>query len=305
MLSVIWTLLGLSASASTFEVPLSSLFQYSPMKLGRSINTANTISTTHPRLIFKREIQLNQMGEAALGEQCKVSTILIQELTSPGYFHSLLNVAPGGKIPANASYEMRLISDQQDVLKIKLLADLKTVSTLELTCTHSNIQDWTVSEFESEIKQVARVYASAKFALLKRVAPHFQDQGSVNTMKGSRFNGLFGSGLPGTTGIELLLGANLKAYAEESNATLVHGKQCKLVSQNSAAFNDQYIKGSKFAFREYRVVKPGNVELIFDNWNHSPHQLRVECQGDLSKVKQMSLAQVEHDLNGTIQFYHK
>ena len=106
-------------------------------------------------------------------------------------------------------------------------------------------------------------------------------------------------------GIQLLLGANLKAYAEKENASLYAGKRCKLVSQNEVAFGDRYLKGSKFAFREYRVGKNGKTELVFDNWNHSPHQVRVECRGDLDQVKQMTVAEVEHDLNGTIQFYRK
>lgn len=66
------------------------------------------------------------------------------------------------------------------------------------------------------------------------------------------------------------------------------------------------MKGSKFAFRESRVkAQEGKIELIFDNWNHSPHQVRVECTGSESDLKAMSVASVERDLNGTIQFYHK
>jgi hypothetical protein len=101
------------------------------------------------------------------------------------------------------------------------------------------------------------------------------------------------------------LGANLKAYAETSDANLMVGKRCKLISQKNAAFSDQYLKGSKFAFREYRSVNKGKTELVFDNWNQSPHQVRVECRGELDQVKQMTVADVEHDLNGTIQFYRK
>ena len=102
-----------------------------------------------------------------------------------------------------------------------------------------------------------------------------------------------------------MLGANLKAYAEKSNAPLMVGKRCKLVSQNGAAFSDRYLKGSKFAFREARPGSNGRTEFVFDNWNQSPHQVKVECRGDIKQVNQMTLAQVEHDLNGTIQFYSK
>jgi hypothetical protein len=201
---------------------------------------------------------------------------------------------------------MSLISYQPELLKIKLSGSKESIRNLELTCTHPNIQEWSISEFESQLNQAARVYASAKLATFKSTAAvSTHDPKSLNSLKGSFYNGLFGSGLPGTTGIQLLLGANLKAYADQSNAVLMGGKKCKLMSQGTAALNDEYLKGSKFAFREVRTAKNGKVELVFDNWNHSPHQVRVECRGDLNSVQQMTLAQVEHDLNGTIQFYRK
>jgi hypothetical protein len=168
-----------------------------------------------------------------------------------------------------------------------------------------------VSEFETALQHEARVYASAElaaFAIARgdvSAQPVAGDTSLMGSFSGSKINGLFGSGLPGTTGVQLLLGADLKAYAEATNVTLERGKSCKLISQGNSALNDQYLKGSKFAFREVRVVKAGKVEFVFDNWNHSPHQVRVECRGDIAHVQQMTLAEVEHDLNGTIQFYRK
>jgi hypothetical protein len=307
ILSIIIVVLALIASpavAGSFEVPLSALFQYSPVQLGRSVNTVRSNTYFAPRLIFKKEIALSQLGEATVGERCAI--VATKAETSRGYFNAYLNVAPGGKILENSSYEMRLISYSQDLLKISLVGAKESIHALELTCTHPSIQSWTVSEFESKLGFQARVYASAKIADMKKFAHAVgKTSDSLDSLKGSMFNGLFGSGLPGTMGIQLLLGANLKAYAETSNANLMVGKRCKLISQKNAAMSDQYLKGSKFAFREYRSVNKGKTELVFDNWNQSPHQVRVECRGDLENVKQMTVAEVEHDLNGTIQFYRK
>jgi hypothetical protein len=299
-----------SAMGASFEIPLPALFQYSPTQLGRSITSKRSVTSFAPRLTFKSEITLNEEGQASMGERCVVSS---ENVSTPsvGFFNSGMNVVSGGKILAQSSYEMRLVSYQQEVLKISLKGSMEKLRSLELTCTDPNIQSWTVSEFETALHNKARVYASAELAAFavsagsvsaRAVAGDTSLMGSIN---GSQINGLFGSGLPGTTGVQLLLGADLKAYAEATNATLERGKSCKLISQGNAALNDQYLKGSKFAFREMRVIKAGKVEFVFDNWNHSPHQVRVECRGDIAHVQQMTLAEVEHDLNGTIQFYRK
>ena len=301
------SLFGATAMGASFEIPLPALFQYSPTQLGRSIMSKRTVTAFAPRLTFKNEIMLNQMGQASIGERCVVSSENIAT-PSQGFFNSGMNVTSGGKILAQSSYEMRLISYQQEVLKLSLNGSMETMQSLELTCTHPNIQSWTVSEFETALNHEARVYASAQlaaFAVQATDHPAAKDSSLLSSFHGSMFNGLFGSGLPGTTGIQLLLGADLKAYAEETNATLERGKSCKLISQGDAAIGAQYLKGSKFAFREMRVLKAGHVEFVFDNWNHSPHQVRVECRGDIAHVQQMTVAEVEHDLNGTIQFYRK
>jgi hypothetical protein len=305
IVSVICILVSSPAMGKTLEAPLSALFQYSPIQLGRSVTSSKSAEPFIPHLIFKRDYALNQMGQVALGNRCGITAVQSDDQKAQGYFNAPLSVAPGGKISATASYEMSLISYQQELLKIKLLSAKESPRQLELTCTHTNILDWTISQFESELKHGARVYASAKLADFKIAPRTGQPEHSLSSLTGSFFNGLFGSGLPGTTGIQLLLGANLKAYADEMNAPLMVGKKCKLLSQDSAAFSDHYLKGSKFAFREIRMNGKNKVEFIFDNWNHSPHQLKVECRGEMNDVKHMTLAQVEHDLNGTIQFYQK
>jgi hypothetical protein len=187
MISVVSALAAPSALAGSLEVPLASLFQYSPMQLGRSVNSIRQNTTFIPRMIFNKEIALNQVGQASIGGRCQI--VATKADSSPGYFNAYLNVAPGGKINAHSSYEMRLISYQQEVLKIALVEPKETLPALELTCTDPSIQSWTVSEFESKLGTMAKIYASAKLANLKQVAVTEKTSDLLNTLRGSMFNG--------------------------------------------------------------------------------------------------------------------
>lgn len=290
------------------DVPMPVLFQHSPAELGRNVTAVkNSHYPSAPTLTFKSLVVLNHNGATQLGDRCAITTLHSGEGMERGYFNSPLTHAPGGMIEANTAFEMRLISYQSEVLKIELLNAKAPTKKLELTCTHSNIQLWTVAQFEAHLEQKVRVHAPDSLSSVElKHAASSTSKISISALRGSFFSGLFGSGLPGTMGIQLLLGANLKAYSEETNASLVVGKRCRLVSQGEQAMSAEYLKGSKFAFREYHAT-PGakHVELVFDNWNHSPHQVRVQCQGTLDQVKKMTFAEVEHDLSGSIQFYEK
>ncbi len=287
------------------EIPLTLLFQNSPAKLGRSLSSARAPQVDTPSLTFKNKIPLNARGEAHLGPHCYIRNTSLAQSAGSNYLSSALNQTQGGSVPAGNAFFMNLISFQSESLQILLHPANHAAQRYELSCAHPNIQSWSVSEFEASSNHLFHVRIPASLAAsAKKIVQEPRDSFSLQELKGSLFNGVFGSGLPGTMGIQLLLGANLKAYAEETNAPLMVGHRCKLVSQANEALESQYIKGSKFAFREYRV-KHGKVELVFDNWNHSPHQVRVECRGSESEVKAMSVAEVEHDLNGIIQFYKK
>ena len=307
-ISVVCLLSSHAALAVTMDVPMPVLFQHSPAQLGRNVTAvSNSHYPSAPTLTFKSPVVLNHNGATQLGDRCAVSSLHSGEGLEHGYFNSPLTHTPGGMIEAATAYEMRLISYQSEVLKIELSNAKSRAEKLELTCTHPNIQSWTVAQFEAHLDQNVRIHApdSLSSVELKRQASS-TSKISVSDLRGSFFNGLFGSGLPGTMGIQLLLGANLKAYAEETNASLVVGKRCRLMSQGEQAMSAEYLKGSKFAFREYRATAGAkHVELVFDNWNHSPHQVRVQCQGSLAEVKKMTFAEVEHDLSGAVQFYEK
>ncbi len=307
-LTVAYVLSSFSAQAANLEIPFATLFQNSPAKLGRSIDSTKN-KAARPTLRFSSSISFNQHGIAKIGDNCTLTQSTGHSLMGfvNSYFSTPLAHSPGGTIQANAVYELRLVSFKEELLELELFNKEEKVNRLELTCTHPQIQAWTVSDFETHLAQNAKIhFVPTKAQLKMKSHPALRESMLVKDLKGSKYNGWFGSGLPGTMGIQLLLGANLKAYADENNAPIVIGKRCKLVSQESEAINDQYLKGSKFAFRESRVKDDkGNVELIFNNWSHSPHELKVECKGNPINAAPMTVAEVERDLNGTIQFYHK
>ena len=281
------------------ELPLPRLFQNSPAKLGRDLSSVASDGGI-PSLVFKNELDLGSNHEARIGSAC--------HLRSAGHkgslYNSVFTASNDVSVRANVPYEMTLISFEKESMKVQLQA--QGAPKLLLECTHSNIQGWSVSDFEMQTDQQVKVKIPSLLASLrtKNTRPLEAASMTLATLKGYVMNGLFGSGLPGTAGVQLLLGANLKAYASETNASLMAGHKCKLVSQSDEALGDHYLKGSKFAFRE-TLMKKGKMELIFDNWTYSPHQVRVECKGDENSLKQLTVADVERDLNGTIQFYQK
>ena len=112
-----------SASAGTLEVPLSAIFQNSPLKLGRSIGSTFSESSAAPLIVFKHEMKLDQLGLVNVGARCRLSAIEATQAETHAYFSAPLSVSPGGKIPTGASYSMSLISDQQEMLKIKLSSE--------------------------------------------------------------------------------------------------------------------------------------------------------------------------------------
>lgn len=295
-------LASLGSQSPTAELPLPLLFQASPAKLGRELSSVSALSTP-PSITLNSEVKLGTNQVANLGRACHIRSV--SAVSGHGtLYNQPITLSSESPLETSLPYEMRLIAFEKEHMKVELK---NSKSRFLLECTHPRIQNWTVSDLEIQSDRMIKVHVPVAYSSLKMKA--FKTESvflNLSDLKGSTMNGVFGSGLPGTMGIQLLLGANLKAYAEETNAPLMVGRQCKLVSQAEDAIGDHYLKGSKFAFRESRMNTDQNkIELIFDNWNHSPHQVRVECKGSTSKLKQLTVADVERDLNGTIQFYKK
>lgn len=297
---------SLAAHVAEKEVALPLLFQHSPARIGRGLSAAHS-RILKPSVSFSKAIQLNSNGEARMGRSCMIRNTSHEEnMGRGGYYGSPLTQAPGGKIAEGASFDMRLISFDEEFLQLELGARDGSSRKFELGCAHSSIQRWSVADFEAQSGNLLAVRVPA--SLVDQSVSNSSNAMSARVMdlKGSRYNGIFGSGLPGTSGIQLNFGANLKAYAQESSAPIMVGRRCKILSQSEDSLNDRYLKGSKFSFLGF-IAHPEkrSVELAFANWNHSPHQIRVECKGSETEVGTLTVQEIERDLNGALRFYRK
>jgi len=287
------------------EAPLHLLFKDSPSRDLREINSRE--ATKLPVLTFLKPVTLNSSGEARVGKSCMVRDVSLVPGSGKGYFNSALAKSPGGAIAEGESFEMGLLSSQFESIRFELISKEKPSRRFEIGCTDANIQGWTLSDFESSTSHGVSVKIPSSLTGVRAGKIQAIAGGArMKDLKGNRFNGVFGSGLPGTSGVQLLFGANLKAYSDETGASLMQGRRCRIKAQNARSFNDRYIKGSKFSFLGF-LPKPesGTVELVFANWNHSPHQIHIECLGDERSVRDFALRDIESDLNDSIRFYKK
>ncbi len=299
---------GNAAHIAAHEVPMSRLFQHaSTPGLTRTISSHNSKKNAFPVITFLSSVSLNSSGESRIGKSCYVRNTSLIHNAGQGYFHSALAQTPGGVIRAGESFEMEVLSAGFDSIRFDLSSTANPARRLEIGCSHAKIQSWTIADFESSSSHLIQVRIPASLTGKKSgLADATAASLRMEEMKGNRFNAVFGSGLPGTSGVQLLFGANLKAYTDETGAALMQGRKCRIMAQSARSLKDRYLKGSKFSFLGYQVKKEiGTVEMVFGNWNHSPHQIRIECLGDESSVKSLSLAQIESDLNGSIKFYRK
>lgn len=177
---------------------------------------------------------------------------------------------------------------------------------VEVSCENQQVNTWTVSHFESHSDNALELHTfigKTDHSIVRRVP---SEGISIKNFKGSQFNGLFGSGLPGTVGMQLLVGSNLNAFRDPAGTSIVIGKKCTLVSQAAHSIGSEYKKDSRYGYMGYKVhAEDHSVDLIFENWSYSPHEIRVKCQGSESEVLKMNSASIERDLNGAIQFYKK
>jgi hypothetical protein len=295
-----------AAHVAEKEVALPLLFQHSPARIGRGLSAAHA-RILKPSVSFSKAIQLHSNGEARLGRSCLIRNTSHEEnMGRGGYYGSPLTQAPGGRIAAGSSFEMRLISFDEEFLQLELGAKDGSSTKFELGCAHSSIQRWSVADLEAHSGNVLAIRVPASLVDQTLSGSSHAVKARVMDLKGSRYNGIFGSGLPGTSGIQLNFGANLKAYAQETGTPIMVGRRCRILSQSENSLNDRYLKGSKFSFLGF-IAHPEkrSVELAFANWNQSPHQIRIECKGTEAEVAALPVQEIERDLNGALRFYRK
>ncbi len=260
-----------------------------------------------PYVVLNRSIPLVKNGNIPLGDSCSVHALAQScNVSSSGYYNQILNSTPGDVLKSGKKYNfdsMKLFSDSFSAI---FKNEAESMCAIEISCHNQQIKSWTVSHFETHSSNAFELHSfigKDDHSIVRQVPKAGLD---VKNFKGHWANAFFGSGLPGTVGMQLLVGSNLKAFPNPLNAPIVIGKKCSLMSQESDSIGTEYAKDSRYGFLGYKVLQEEHmVELLFGNWSYSPHQIRVKCQGDEKEVFAMNSAKIESDLNGAIQFYSK
>ena len=306
-ISLVYLLIGISTEAAPraqSDLILLRLF-HAFAGVGTFVNRLpSSAKTLPPYLHFTQAIPLDH-GMSHLQGECSLRSVSKSSVNS-SYFNQILDTAPAQTLNADSNYVFQAVHVRDQSFTAIFKNEKETPSVIEISCTHPQVNEWTVSHFESELSGSAELRVYPESTPKKAMTPMAVSMIHVKDFQGSWANGLFGSGLPGTVGIQLLIGTNLKAFREPASAPLVRGKHCTLIAQETAALDSSYVKDSRFAFLGYKVSAPNHaVELVFDNWNYSPHQIRIQCTGLESEVLAMNSGEIERDLNGAVHFYQK
>ena len=306
-ISLIYVLISAHAEAAPralSDLNLLRLFHAFPAA-GTLVNRLpSSTKTLPPYLQFTQNLPLNH-GVANLPGACSLRTVSASKGHS-SYFNQILETLPAQVLSRNSIYTFQGLHSRDQTFSAIFKSD-KEPQLIEISCAHPELKDWTVSHFESELSGKAELRVYPESNPKKRIMPPFSvSMINVKSFNGSWANGLFGSGLPGTVGIQLMMGTNLKAFREPAGASIVRGRRCTLIAQESASLDSSYKKDSRFGFLGPIVKAEENlVELVFDNWNYSPHQIRVQCSGSKAEVLAMNSREIERDLNGAVHFYQK
>jgi hypothetical protein len=283
------------------------------LQLLNSFQARQTSSTTvdsaasAPYLKFKARAELKLYASMQLGPACVLRSLARDcEQTFSDPYNGILNTVPGDVIQKDDQYRFIRMTSTEGYLSAVFKNANNPVCKIEISCSHPDLQSWTVEEFENQASNNFEVHTNLPKEL--SIAPMIPSLGEmkIKELKGSFANGLFGSGLPGKSGMQLHLGANLNAFADPKDAPLFKGKKCFLVSQATDSIGQKYLKGAKFGFSGFSS-KPDvhAVDLIFNNLNYSPHQIRIRCFGAETEIQEMTVASLEQDLNHTMSIYQK
>ena len=313
ILIVVSALIGNSALASPkapaqFNIIelLHSFHMNSLQKLNRSTSSDHQ-TTVLPSLVFKKEVNLDSFGSAQIGNSCVVRTVT-KSCTphSVSAYDSVFMSGAKETIPAESQYVLNAFASQNGVMSAEFKSKGASICKISVSCSHSDLQQWTVEDFEDQVSGVFEVHSYLPKNIVSSDAQQSITSHSVKALSGTFLNGLFGSGLPGQYGIQLHIGANLNVYREPAGAHLFEGKKCMLVAQESDSISGKYEKGAKYTFLGFSAhPETKSTDLVFANWSYSPHQIRINCKGTQAQVQELKFEELEHDLNQTIAFYKK
>ncbi|MBS1958545.1 MAG: hypothetical protein JST80_03655 [Bdellovibrionales bacterium] len=257
---------------------------------------------------FRKDVTVPVQGDLHIGTSC-VFRAPHHTVESPqNYTQTALPNSSSRTVKKGTELEVQNISIGPNKLQAEF-ANAKTREPLvEMICANPKIRDWTVMSFDIRTNgvielrsNIQRDPASASHGSKERI-----HSPTMENLQGTLLNGYFGSGLPGTSGIQLMIGSNPRAFVENGNRAIWIGKLCQVLGEESSNNSAQYTKDSKFAFHG-RVVnaEKNRVQFQFRNWSYALESLTIECSGSAKEVASMTMAQVESDLNQSIHFYSK
>lgn len=254
---------------------------------------------------IRKDIEINSQGFYQLGTSCVLRTI-DREANGNNYVWSALLNPTTRTIEAGTEFSVQKIGIRPGQLSAQLSVDKMEASTLEMFCENPRIQDWTVTSFEIRTQGVLELRSNIQRDPATESHAYKLPDANLQNLVGSNLNGYFGSGLPGTSGVQLLIGSNPQAFAENGNRALWVGNRCSVLGEETPNNSGQYAKDSKFAYQGKNIdLEKNKVRFQFRNWGYSLETLTVECNGSPAEVLTMSTAQVEADLNHSIHFYNK
>jgi hypothetical protein len=282
-------------------------FAYIPNQADRSPSDfSNEFLKRELQVRFKRAIQISNQQPHTLGASCSLRSMKGVD-KSGNLLNSLLPLPTSIQIEEGAEYYVQNIVTEGPTLKAELAPQKSKPSRIELHCRHPQLSQWTVTSFEMHNQGAFELRTNIQrdpASLSHSYGPHLNS--TLASLTGNRWNGFFGSGLPSTSGVQLLIGAQLSAFAENQNRALWVGNKCAVLNTNSKTDSGDYLKDSKFAFTRTEVQPSENkVRFHFENLSYEHASLTVECQGEASEVLAMSTADVENDLNQILHFYRK
>jgi hypothetical protein len=254
---------------------------------------------------FKADLEIPADGIYRLGTGCHLRS-LDPANSARSYFWTALRGGYSHTVRAGTELVVQKIGLRPGQLRAELSRSKTAAAEIELVCSNPKIQEWTVTSFEIRTKGVLELRSNIQRDPATESHAYALPGLSLSELAGHEYNGYFGSGLPGTSGIQLLIGSNPQAFAHNDNRALWVGNRCAVIGEENPSNTAQYNKDSKFAYQG-RVVdsEQGKVQFQFRNWGYSLETLTVECSGTPSEVLAMTTAQVEADLNQSVHFYNK
>lgn len=289
----------------------SGAFQFASVaNFGNATRSPNDFSSDFARrelqIRFRKQLQWQQDLPLHLGTSCTLRSMNSIQKTG-NLVHSSLPLASEQTLAEGSEYTVQNIRMEAQRIRADLSITRKSPPRFELRCEHPQLQQWTVNSFEMHTGGVFEIRTNIQRDPAN-LAHHYGPERSqtLSELVGSRWNGWFGSGLPQTSGVQLLIGAQLAAFASNQNRALWIGKKCAVLNLNSISDSGSYKKDSKYAYTGTQVdTELNRIRFYFENRGYELSGLTIECQGSAEQILSWNTRDLETDLNQILHFYQK